>query len=313
MISTLVVFNLDHGGDRLSHLVPARSHSVYPSSQVIRQTAPFAPRSCRPWAPPRSRQPCRRHRERHVIYSGALSHFTQKATTHHPRGPRQPSNSGAGGRAKSDHASWGHTPAVGPAVVLATTPGVLASRGPSAATPAAASHWRIPSLSVGDGLGAKRLTLAPYALDQNLSKRFVFLPSERNRLLFFFLVCFLHTTVQTFLCQTPAKYHRPSCEHCDPRVGRSPSKSAPRSGFMTQSLVLSIDVCRGLGISPLRSIKCFAQAAIGPTSRQELIFFFLVFFFNISEKKKTEIRCHGERYKIVRRVYSKHKLPFLSR
>ena len=40
--------------------------------------------------------------------------------------------------------------------------------------------------------------------------------------------------------------------------GSEPLTSAPRSDFMTQSLVLSIDVGRGLGISPLR-IKHFAE------------------------------------------------------
>ena len=33
---------------------------------------------------------------------------------------------------------------------------------------------------------------------------------------------------------------------------RCPPRSAPRSELMKQSLILSIDVCRGLGISPLR-------------------------------------------------------------
>ena len=55
--------------------------------------------------------------------------------------------------------------------------------------------------------------------------------------------------------------------------------SAHRSDVMTQSLVLSIDVCRGLGISPLR-IKTFGwvfQADLGPTSAHRNAFF--VFFF----------------------------------
>ena len=59
-----------------------------------------------------------------------------------------------------------------------------------------------------------------------------------------------------------------------PEGGSEPLTSAPRSLFMTQSLVLSINVWRGLGIWPLR-IKhwlSFSQADLGPTSAQELFF-----------------------------------------
>ena len=47
--------------------------------------------------------------------------------------------------------------------------------------------------------------------------------------------------------------------------------SAPRSEFVPQWLVLSIDVCRGLGISPLRtnSWLSFSQAVLGPRSAQD--------------------------------------------
>ena len=43
---------------------------------------------------------------------------------------------------------------------------------------------------------------------------------------------------------------------------------------MAQSLVLSIDVCPGLGISPLQTNIClsFSQADLGPRSAQELFF-----------------------------------------
>ena len=49
----------------------------------------------------------------------------------------------------------------------------------------------------------------------------------------------------------PATYHRSFCEH-GPEGGSEPLTSAPRSDFVAQSLVWSIDVCRVLGISPLR-------------------------------------------------------------
>ena len=48
----------------------------------------------------------------------------------------------------------------------------------------------------------------------------------------------------------------------------------PRSEFMTQSLVLSIDVCRGLEPSPLRAKHPleFSEPDLGPTSGPELCF-----------------------------------------
>ena len=59
-----------------------------------------------------------------------------------------------------------------------------------------------------------------------------------------------------------------------PEGESEPLTSAPRSDFMTQSLVLPIDVCRGLGISPLRTNIWlnFSAADLGPTSAQELFF-----------------------------------------
>ena len=53
-----------------------------------------------------------------------------------------------------------------------------------------------------------------------------------------------------------------------------PLTSAPRSDFMAQSLVLSIDVCSGLKISPFRTNiwLSFSQADLGPRSAQELLF-----------------------------------------
>ena len=49
---------------------------------------------------------------------------------------------------------------------------------------------------------------------------------------------------------------------------------APRSDFMAQSLLLSLDVCPGLGISPLRTNiwLSYSQAYLGPRSDQELFF-----------------------------------------
>ena len=70
-----------------------------------------------------------------------------------------------------------------------------------------------------------------------------------------------------------ATYHRSFCEHW-PEGGSELLSGAPRSDFMAQSLVLSLDVCPGLGISPLRTNiwLSFSQADLGPTSAQELFF-----------------------------------------
>ena len=61
--------------------------------------------------------------------------------------------------------------------------------------------------------------------------------------------------------------------------------SAPRSDFTAQSSVLSLDVCPGLGISPLRANTrlSFSQADLGPTSAQD-------FFFRGFEKFETFFR-----------------------
>ena len=88
----------------------------------------------------------------------------------------------------------------------------------------------------------------------------------------------------------PATYHRSFCEHRGQRVGRSPHRARP-----AQSLVLSIDVCRGLGISPLRVNiwMSFSQADIGPDRSCN-------YFFGVFAKSETffsKICAHSERYR----------------
>ena len=65
---------------------------------------------------------------------------------------------------------------------------------------------------------------------------------------------------------------------------------------MAQSLVLSIDVCPGLGISPLRTNSWlgFSQADLGPRSDQELLFFGV---FEMFESFFSKICAHRERYR----------------
>ena len=106
------------------------------------------------------------------------------------------------------------------------------------------------------GLRGEKLLAASYALLPNPKKGLFFAIRERSRII---VVCFLHTRGQMFLYHTPGR--RP------PRItGRvvdtvtrgwvGARNERARSDFTVQLLVLSIDVCRGLGISPLR-IKHF--------------------------------------------------------
>ena len=78
------------------------------------------------------------------------------------------------------------------------------------------------------GLGGERLPAASYGLLPNLKKMSIFAIREGLR---FFVVCFLHTSDQMFLYQTPGR--RPprttGCvvNKCDQRVGRSPQRARP--------------------------------------------------------------------------------------
>ena len=61
---------------------------------------------------------------------------------------------------------------------------------------------------------------------------------------------FCHRGGMEFFCRLFSTQQRPNVFVSD--AWRVPLTSAPRSDFMEQSLILSIDVCRGLGMSPLR-------------------------------------------------------------
>ena len=80
-----------------------------------------------------------------------------------------------------------------------------------------------------------------------------------------------------YLYQTPGRRPPPVTgrfvKH-RPEGGSEPLTSTPRPDFVAQSLVLSIDVCRGLGVSPLGVDiwLSFSQADLGPRSAQELFF-----------------------------------------
>ena len=70
---------------------------------------------------------------------------------------------------------------------------------------------------------------------------------------------------------------------------------------MAQSLAMSIDVCRGLGISPLRTNiwLSFSQADLGPRSAHLGNYYFEVFnyYFFKFETFLSKICAHSERYR----------------
>ena len=125
---------------------------------------------------------------------------------------------------------------------------------------------------------------------QNLKKCLLFVTGEGSRV---FVVCFLHARGQTFWYQTPGRCPPRISELRDQRVAE-PLTSVPRSEFMTRSLVLSIDVCRGLRISPrrMKHLAEFSQADLGPTSAQENIFF--VFFGKFASFFFSKFCAHSE-------------------
>ena len=119
------------------------------------------------------------------------------------------------------------------------------------------------------GLGGEKLPVASNALLPNLQKAY-FLPSERDRE--FFVACFLHSSAQICLYQTPGRHLPPITGRFLNTVTRgwvgAPNKRAPFR-FHGAVVVLSIDVCLGFGISPLRTNiwLSFSQAdlpKIGP-------------------------------------------------
>ena len=85
------------------------------------------------------------------------------------------------------------------------------------------------------------------------SRKMSFLPSERDREL---LSSVFYTPVDKCFCVrylAGGRHVSPG-----PQGGSEPLTNASRSELMTQALFLSINVCRGLGISPLR-IKHLAE------------------------------------------------------
>ena len=133
------------------------------------------------------------------------------------------------------------------------------------------------------GLDGDRLPAAFYALRPNLKK--VILPSEGGQD-FLSSVFYIHASGQMFVYQTPGR-RPPHITGVRVNsvtlgwVGATYERATFR--FITQSLVLSIDVCRGLGISPVRS-RHFAEIFLRPRLPRfppGIVFF--VLFFEIQE------------------------------
>ena len=87
----------------------------------------------------------------------------------------------------------------------------------------------------------------------------------------------------------PAMYHRPWCQLTRAWVGAPNERTSFRyhdvvvdfvDRCLSRTMILSIDICRGLGISPLRikHLAEFSQADLRPTSGQEI---FLRTFFQV--------------------------------
>ena len=139
------------------------------------------------------------------------------------------------------------------------------------------------------GLGSEKLPAASYALLPNLKKALVFAIREGSK---FSVACILHTRGQPFLHQTPGRRPPRITGRVVNTVARgwvgAPNERAPLR-LMAQSLVLSIHVCRGLGILPVRINiwLSFSHTDLGPTSAQD-------FFFSFSSKFGTfffEVLC----------------------
>ena len=119
----------------------------------------------------------------------------------------------------------------------------------------------------------------------------------------------VHSSAQICLCQTPGRRPPRITARFVNTVTRgwveAPSERAP---FRFQGAVIGfVDLCRGLGISPLRikSWLSFSQADLGPASAQYC--FFSVFFSSL-EPLFYEICAHSERYRSLTAGISEFKL-----
>ena len=127
------------------------------------------------------------------------------------------------------------------------------------------------------GLGGEKLPAASYALLPNLKKGlfFAIMIGEGSRI---FVACFLHSSAQMCVYQTPGRRPPPITGRFEITVTRgwvgAPNERAPSISWSSRWCFLPIDVCPGLGISPLRTNIWlrFSQADLGPRSAQDFLF-----------------------------------------
>ena len=146
------------------------------------------------------------------------------------------------------------------------------------------------------GLGGEKLPTASFALLPNLKKGLFFAIVEGSRIL---VACFLHSSAQMCLYQTSGRCPPPITGRFFNTVTKG-WVGAPneRASFRFHGAVVGfVDRCMSripLRISPLRIniwLEIFS-GRFGPSSAQELLFFFFKFGFFFSE-----ICAHSERYR----------------
>ena len=124
------------------------------------------------------------------------------------------------------------------------------------------------------GVGGEKLPAASYAFLPNLKKRYIFCHRRGSSN---FVAYFLHSSAQLCLYQTPGRHPPRIIGLFVNTVARvwvgAPNERAPFR-FHGAVVGLSIDVCRRLGISPLRINiwLSFSQANVEPRSAQEVFF-----------------------------------------
>ena len=176
-------------------------------------------------------------------------------------------------------------------------------------------------------LGGERLHATTCALHPN-QKTVYILSSERDRVLLL-SVCYTQRPNVSLSCAWPAPTtpHRPSCEHCDPRVSRSPNERVP---FRFQDTIVDfVERCRwrtrNLAVFRVKHTADLFSGRSCPELRRIVSifgFFQSPDLFFMKSRAQSEryinitagIRHHSERYLILQRVSLKVKLfPATSR
>ena len=147
-------------------------------------------------------------------------------------------------------------------------------------------------------IGSEGFPMASYALPPNLKKCLFFAIRGGSRNI---VIYFLHASGLLFYHLTPGQHPPRDTGHCVNTetlgwVG-VPITSAPRPE-LTQSVVLSIDVCRGLGISPIRTFDKHLAEFFSSRSLSNMC---LIVFYGVYSQKVGELfgfknRAQSKRY-----------------